>query len=46
MVDRTVTADPVLSVNAPPACVFLHARQPQTPTATRLTACLPQKLQK
>ena len=46
IVDRTVMLDAVLSTYAPPACVFLHARQPQMPTATRFMANLPQKPQK
>ena len=46
MVLRTVTADPVFRVYAPPACVFLHALHFQMPTAWRLMEYFPQKLQK
>ena len=46
MVLRTVTAEPVFRVYAPPAWTFLQGLHFQMPTAWRLTANLPQKLQK
>lgn len=45
IVDRTVAAAVVATVQAPPARVFLQARHFQIPTAERFTESLPQKVQ-
>jgi hypothetical protein len=42
-VDLAVALAAVVTIQAPPATVFLHDLQDQIPTALRLTASLPQK---
>ncbi len=45
MVERTVAAAVVPTVQAPPAKTLLHPLHFQIPTAVRLTASFPQKVQ-
>jgi len=45
MVERTVTAEGVLSTYAPPAMVFLQDLHFQIPVTWRLMASLPQNVQ-